>query len=34
MSSKKSRVRYALNSGDVKDLTDEEIRAILRAAVN
>ena len=32
MSSKKSRVRYALNSGDVKDLTDEEIRAILRAA--
>lgn len=32
MSSKKSRVRYELDSGDVKYLTDEEIRSILRAA--
>lgn len=32
MSSKKSRVRYTLDSGDVKYLTGEEIRSILRAA--
>lgn len=32
MSSKKSRVRYELNSGDVKYLNDKEIRSILRAA--
>lgn len=31
MSSKKPRVRYELNSGDVSYLTDEEIRSILRA---
>jgi hypothetical protein len=32
MNSKKSRVRYELNSGVVKYLTDEGIRSILRAA--
>jgi superfamily II DNA helicase RecQ len=32
MGSKKSRVKYELDSGDVKYLTDEEIRSILRAA--
>lgn len=32
MSSKKSRVRYELDSGDVKYLADDEIRSILRAA--
>ncbi len=32
MSSKKSRVRYELNSGDVKYLNNEEIRSMLRAA--
>lgn len=32
MSRKKPRVRYELDSGDVKYLTDKEIRSILRAA--
>lgn len=32
MSRKKPRVRYELDSGDIKYLTDEEIKAILRAA--
>lgn len=32
MSRKKLRVRYVLDSGDIKNLTDEEIKAILRAA--
>lgn len=32
MSNQKTRVRYKLDSGGVKHLTDEEIRSILRAA--
>ncbi|MEW6623954.1 MAG: RQC-minor-1 family DNA-binding protein [Bacillota bacterium] len=32
MSRKKARVRYELDSGDIKYLSDEEIKAILRAA--
>lgn len=32
MSRKKQRVRYELNSGDVRHLADEEIKVILRAA--
>ena len=32
MSRKKARVRYDLDSGDIRNLTDEEIKAILRAA--
>lgn len=32
MSRKKSRVKVELDSGDVKGLSDEEIKAILRAA--
>lgn len=32
MSRKKARVRYELDSGDIKNLTDQEIKAILRAA--
>jgi len=32
MSRKKARVRYELDSGDIKHLSDEEIKAILRAA--
>ena len=32
MSSKKNRVRYTLDSGGIRDLKDEEIIAILRAA--
>lgn len=32
MSSKKARVRFELDSGDVKNLKDEEIKTILRAA--
>lgn len=31
MSRKKQRVRYVLDSGDISHLTDEEIKAILRA---
>ena len=32
MSRKKARVRYELDSGGIRDLLDEEIKAILRAA--
>lgn len=32
MSRKKTRVKYELDCGDIRNLTDEEIRAILRAA--
>lgn len=32
MSRKKQRVRYELDSGDIRHLADEEIKAILRAA--
>jgi len=32
MSRKKQRVRYELDSGDIKSLTIEEIKGILRAA--
>jgi superfamily II DNA helicase RecQ len=32
MGRKKGKVRYELDSGDIKALTDEEIRAVLRAA--
>ena len=32
MSRKKSRVRYELDSGDIRSLTNEEIKVILRAA--
>lgn len=32
MSRKKPRVRYELDSGDIRSLTNEEIKVILRAA--
>ena len=32
MSRKKQRVRYTLDTGDIQNLSEEEIRAILRAA--